>query len=305
MNSTQQAALAAQLPAIKHHLEEHGWALIKGVYTPEEIADIRQRVFKSAERVKLSTSTPSKDMLSDPELGHLVYDDRLLTIVRYLLDTPRPLYLGEANYLLSKQAYYPTEFHKDSADREDANSPDWTQPYDMIRFGLYLQDHTQNSGGLFVRDKSHTLACVGPDGRLSAEWGEKIYLRTSPGDLAVWSFKTSHAGAVALPKFGWMEKVFSPLTLNRMSTRLPWLFEPFAANRIGIFMGFGNSRKVANRYLEYLKTRPWGISAGKSAVYSPETLAKVKDKFDILDVHSAVKDLDEAKSNQQHRDIPY
>jgi Phytanoyl-CoA dioxygenase (PhyH) len=308
MDQKKRESIEKQLPQIKQHLEEHGWALIKQVFSPEEIAAMRKGALDSLadqDPNRPLESSSMKDMLADKYIGHVVYDDRLLMIVRYLLQTERPLYLGEANCIISKNAYYPQAFHKDSSDREDGNAPDWTKPYDMIRFGVYMQDHTEHSGGLFVRDKSHTRACIDANGRIDAEWGEKIYLRTEVGDLAVWSFKTSHAGAVSVPRFGFMEKLFSPKRLYQISKAMPMLFEPFVTPRVAFFMGFGNDRRVSNRYLDYMKTRVFGIRAGKSQVYSPELLEKVKDKFDILDIHNAVKGIEESQANMQHKDIPY
>ncbi len=64
--------------------------------------------------------------------------------------------------------------------------PDWKSPYTQLRFGIYCQDHVEHTGGLNLKIGSHDIPATSS--------GETLYVKTRPGDLAVWSMRITHSG---------------------------------------------------------------------------------------------------------------
>src|SRR5947209_3238764 len=114
---------------------ENGYALIRDVFSRDEIEELRKNVFASADH--------KGDLMSNPLLRKVVLDDRVLSIARKILGGT-PVYFTDSTCMLGDKSH---GYHKDNADREDPNAPDWQSNYTIIRFGLYLQDHSRHSGG--------------------------------------------------------------------------------------------------------------------------------------------------------------
>lgn len=282
-------------------LHELGFTVIKNVFSEDEIED-----FKTKMRKTHAEGLNSENLLANPYFCSLFYDERLLSIMKQLLGTESIVYTneGSASYHLSRRNA--GGFHKDSADRKDINSPDWTMPYSIIRIGIYLQDHMQNSGGLAVLEKSHLREHSIRNGRIDAYVGKRRYVKVQPGDVVAWYLKTSHAGDFGLPKFGFLNWVNSK-SIRKIQRLFPFLFKPFHKERMAIFMSYGAANHPSvERYKNYLKTRDYGWTMAQNYNHDEELVNRLKSKYNLellncKEMFNSVK-----KENVgRHRELPY
>jgi len=225
---------------------ENGYALIRGAFDSHEVEELRKNAFTSADH--------KGDLLSNPLLRDFVLDERVLAIARKILGHTL-VYFGDSNFLLGEKSH---GYHKDNADREDPKAPDWQSDYTIIRFGLYLQDHSRHSGGLNVRPRSHNIP--------NAQEGKNIYLRTRVGDLVVWNLRTSHSGS------GRLLRLFPSVYLDPShGDRLPgFFFAPLQRDRGALFCTYGADDNHLRRYLAYLQTRKYMVERWKHSEYTTD-----------------------------------
>lgn len=238
--------------SIRDDLERDGYCLVRDVFTPGEIARLRELVGAGISRsdrehpgVPTLTATQHialGDLVAQPELGafdYVVFNEKLLAVMRELLG-PQIVYFGDS----SMQSGVGTRgFHKDSAHRNDPAGSDWASRYDLVRFGLYLQDHDRHSGGLKVRQGSHRVA--------SDSTGRAVNMPSRAGDLVVWKLTTSHSGNVVRPR------VARGLCLHPgIEGRLPaFLRAPEQQTRMSLFGTFAAPGLHLETYLEFIGGR--------------------------------------------------
>jgi len=261
---------------------KNGYLLIRGVFTPTEIAKLRGYALQSASH--------KGDLLSNPSLRGVIVDPRILRIAHAILGET-PVYFGDSTCLIGDKSH---GYHKDNADRDDINAPDWQSKYTLLRFGLYLQDHSTHSGGLNIRVKSHNVA--------NTSEGRNIYLRTKPGDLAVWNLRTSHSGSARLFRF-----VRNLQLEPDQADRLPrFLFERAQAERAALFWSYGLNDHHLRRFITYLKTRTYAVTAWKNSQYGPDVWESVKGRdLSLRDLPSEIQNEADLGKNQNHVAIPY
>jgi ectoine hydroxylase-related dioxygenase (phytanoyl-CoA dioxygenase family) len=247
--------------------ERDGYLLIKNLFSTEEIQTLRQDAFKVlAEQEKAGTSRTSGsvtftrgELLSKEALRRLVVDGRVLSVARSLLGQ-KPVYFGDSNLQVGRG---PRGWHKDNRlpDRFQHSAEDWQDPYTVLRFGVYLQDHTQHSGGLGIRVGSHRPSALVkklekvPPSRLrvlaSTSYGKAICVGSEVGDLVVWNLRTTHSGnIVRLRTFPNLK--MAPWIENLVPT---WLRLQEEERRVAIFLTYGAKDDHLRRYIDYLKTR--------------------------------------------------
>jgi len=269
---------------IAKEFKEHGWVLVKGVFSKDEIEELRGKVEATRANGHLG------DVLSNSLLNKLLYDVRLIDIFKNMLPG-QPVYFGDGNFLLDNKDY---GFHKDNPDRNDPNGPDWEGDYNIFRAGIYLQNHAKYSGGVLLRDKSFKS--------ISTRVGKSFNVPIEPGDVAVWNLRTTHSGNAKL------FKLFPGIIINPKYYGLipKFLFKSQKKKRIGIFLTIAREGKNLDRYLQYLKSRQYAVAYWQNSVYNPEIIAKAEQNgLKILDMHEEVKNIDVKTLNYQHKDIPY
>lgn len=261
---------------------ENGYSLIRAVFNSEEIALLRRHALQSGSR--------KGDLLSNPFLRTVVLDDRVLAIAARILGGT-PVYFGDSTSMIGDKSH---GYHKDNADRDDINAPDWRSKYTLIRFGLYLQDHSAHSGGLNIRVKSHNVA--------NTQKGRNVYLRTKPGDLVVWNLRTSHSGS------GRLFRLLRGVQLAPdLADRLPrLLFEPAQAERAALFWSYGLDDHHLRRFITYLKTRTYAATSWQNSEYGPDVWEAINGKNLIVrDMRNETQNESNLGKNQAHAPIPY
>lgn len=253
----------------KEEIDKKGYIIIKNVFSPEEIAEIRDNVINEKDH--------KGDLLSSKLLSKVITDSRILTIFKECLGQDEIFYFGDSSFSFNAGG---TKFHKDSKDREKKDSQEFKDKnYSLLRLGIYLQDHSQHSKGLSLRADSHL--------EHSVKKGKIINFKSEIGDIVIWKLTTTHAGNTEIVSF-LPNVAFNPNVAKRFPEFIKLKsIEP----RIAIFMCFGLEDDYSKAYIEYLKTRKYAIERWQISTYSDEAIkamtdknVKLYDSFDINDI---------------------
>lgn len=231
--------------------ERDGYAIIRNAFTQEEVAQFRAAIDKlKVENEKKGIRVPQDplvpelmwywgDLLSQKGLDKIIFDERVLSTARAILGN-EIVYWGDSTFNIGR-GY--RGFHKDSVDRANPEGADWKSYYDVIRMGIYLQDHSRHSGGVKMRKGSHRF----PD----LKTGEIVDVPSQPGDLLVWKLTTTHSGNALRCKF----LPNTPLE-NRWERRLPeFLALPEEKERNTVLLTFARPGFHFERYMKWCVDR--------------------------------------------------
>ena len=264
---------------------ENGYQIVRNVYSRDEIQRIREAALASKSR-------GPGDLLSNPRLRSVLTDGRLVNIARQILGSDDIWYGGDSSFTINSGQ---RGFHKDNTDRNDGNAPDWQGGrYTILRFGIYLQDHSRHTGGLNLRAKSHNLVPLTE--------GKNIYVRTRVGDVGVWSLRTTHSGNGALLKFPrWKHPEPSQIP------KLPkWLVAKPDGDRVAVFAALGLNDAHHDRYVEYLKSRTYMVESYRASKYDEEALAEARQAgLNVRDVAGEIEGDDTVGQNVTWKPTPY
>ena len=72
----------------KTFFKEHGWLHIENVFSKEEIEKFRESSYL------MKQQKYKGDVLAFPATSSLIYDDRIINLVKLLLVTDKPVYFG-------------------------------------------------------------------------------------------------------------------------------------------------------------------------------------------------------------------
>lgn len=245
-----------------------GYTVVRGLFAPEEIARLRviaQDTIAQGEREGRVASGPGKegtirsgagDLLSIPSLRHVLLDPRLLEVVGELLGC-QPQYFGDSSFRIGKNGV--RGWHRDNVNRRRwRGGPDWSDPYPLLRCGLYLQDQARHSGGLALRPHSNRPGLVRPT--------LPKLVDARAGDLVVWELRTVHSGE-AVRLRGLPDLPLHP----RLQTLLPQGARlPDDGERIVFFMTFAGPGAHLDHYIEYLESRDYMQGAWAGSRFGPE-----------------------------------
>lgn len=271
-------------PAARDYFGEHGWIHIKNVFSADEI-----KQFREAGKEKKAANHKG-DLLSFEKTAPVIYDDRVNSVAKLLLDTEKPVYFGDSSCMIGSGDG--AGFHKDNADRFTPQAPDWQSPYTILRMGIYMQDHTQHSACLALRDGSHKT--------IKMNVGKPFHVPTTPGDLVAWSLRTTHSGNANRLRFA--PDYFLHLRLYKIVPG--FMFLPEEDERMSYFMSFGKERDAhAERFIHYLKTRKYMVEIWQNSQYPEAHLKNAAKVLDVVDVSGEVKDLTLAELNEFHKDL--
>lgn len=245
-----------------------GYAVVKRLFAPEEIEALRVEAAHAmtqleSEGLAERDAGPEGvvrysrcDVLSIPEVRHVLLDPRLVAVIGELLGS-RPTYFGES--VLRIGTHGGRAWHRDNADRtKRLGGLDWHDPYRILRCGVYMQDQTHHSGGLAVRPRSNR-----PGAQIRSL---PIFVEAEPGDLVVWDLRTVHSGEVIRLRHAPRVALHPSL-----QTRLPQgLRLNDERERMVMFMSFGVRGPHLDHYLEYLKTREQNREIWETSRFGPE-----------------------------------
>ncbi|TDU83355.1 hypothetical protein EV138_5819 [Kribbella voronezhensis] len=263
---------------------DNGWTIVRGVYTAEDVKRLRDAAYWSRKHF-------GGDLLANPRLREVLTDGNFVQIARRILGDDKIVYCGDSAFTVNGVQ---RGFHKDNADRVDPQAPDWNGRYTILRFGVYLQDHYRHTGGLNLRHQSHNT----PD--LSV--GKNVYVRTRPGDVAVWSLRTTHSGNATLLRF---PKSYAPLP--HQHDKFPsWLVAPRDGDRIALFAALGLDDAHMSRYVDYLKTRKYMCDIWRRSRYDESAVSAAEQAGLIVrNVPAEIENDANAGRNVDYVALPY
>jgi len=255
-------------------LEQQGFVFQPSVFSTDEITAFRKRVHEQYaldEKVGLTFQLPHTSskaryakgcLLSKPLLRDILFDTRILNLAKSILETDHLIYFGDSSYQIGTGL---RGFHRDCLDREYKSGKDWESKYTLIRLGLYLQDHSNFSGGLKVKPGTH-----------EKKDGPSVFINNQPGDLVAWSLKLLHSGNAVKLKFLPSLCIDSQGIENRIPN---FLKKEEEHERISLFMTFAAPSEHVERYIEeYEKKRSDTIAHLKASIYDSSTLEWAKSK---------------------------
>jgi hypothetical protein len=164
--------------------------------------------------------------------------------------------------------------------------------YTLLRFGIYLQDHSKHTGGLNLRTKSHNTT--------SLTYGKNIHVKTRVGDVGVWSLRTTHSGNGTLVR--WPREVHPEPNDEKQYAK--WRIAKSGGDRIAVFAALGLDDHHTARYVEYLKTRSYMVGMWRKSEYDAEALAEAA-KVGLKVVPSEVANDPTAGKNEKWVALPY
>jgi hypothetical protein len=264
---------------------KNGYTIVRGVYTREQIQRFREGAYASL-RV-------GGDLLSKPLLQDALLDGNMVAIARQILGADEIVYAGDSSFTINSKSH---NYHRDNADRNDPKAPDWQGRYTVLRFGIYLQDHSRHTGGLNLRVGSHNMPEAGR--------GKNIYLRSKVGDIAVWSLRTAHCGNGTLVRFPWWVDDPDP----SMDGKYPkwWRVAKKNPDRTALFAALGLDDAHHDRYTAYLKTRRYMCDIWAETKYDDETLAKAERiGLKVRNVPEEIAGDDTVGRNVDWQPLPY
>lgn len=264
---------------------DKGFTIVRGVYTPEQIQDFRERALAYEGK-------HGGDLLSHPSLRSVITDGKMLDVARQILKRDDIVYYGDSAAAIREGA---PGFHKDNADRTDPNAPDWKSPYTQIRFGIYLQDHYSHSGGLNVREGSHNL--------VNTTEGRVRQLRTKVGDLGVWNMRTSHSAAGTILRWPWHD---THPHYSEVANIPKWKIAPKPGKRIALFAALGADDEHLERYIAYMKSRAYVLPIWRASVWSPEAIAEAEASgLRLRNAPAEIIGVEGLGQNADYKPIPY
>ena len=224
--------------------QRDGFVHVRGVFDADEVSRLRAACERERRRAReagrllapvAGEDAPVGDLLGrEPPLGDIVFDERIVHIARTLLGRTDLAYFGDSHMMLGGHG---RGFHKDNTERTQKNHPDWQSHYTLLRMGIYLQDHARHSGGLKLRRGSHM--------HVDVTTGEIVDVPTTPGDVVVWSLRTTHSGqAIRVKGLPWLH--LQPRFEMRLPQRLHVTEE---RERIAVFITYGVCDAHLDRYI--------------------------------------------------------
>lgn len=264
----------------------NGFAKVKGVFSREEVMAWREAVLADPDR--------SHDMLSDRALRGVLLHPKVVALARQILGSQEIVYFGDSSINVGPQ---PAGFHKDNVDKDDQKGPDWQGRYPIIRFGLYMQDHTRNPDGLDLREGSHETC--------STHVGRHVYGDTAVGDLMVWNLRTSHSGCGMMLKTGTPINPQSPL--GKVLRRYPLgLLKTSPIERVAVFWTMGVPGPAVDRYIACHRQREYAHEIWMNSEYDEEALAAAREAGVIVrDVRSDLIANPPPRLHKYHVPFPY
>ena len=266
----------------KAKFDEDGYTLIKNVLTKEEVEELRRASYKLIEEdekngtyiIHRFAKNHIGCLTAVPEFRKLILDYRVIEIATQLLGE-KPTFFGDC---IMEIGIGNRGFHKDTANRNDQNHPDWTEEYPVIRIAFYLEDHSEHSGGLKVR--------VGSQNTVKTNEGKAVILPTQAGDAAAFCLRTSHAGNAVRLKFA------PNISLhNSLEKRIPeFLKVPEEKERISIFLTYGLKSGALDRYMEYMFNHGVYQKRILNSSYSDELKEEISSKLDFIDITKAYEE---------------
>ena len=125
----------------------NGYLVIKSIFTKEYISNLREKM------ILLSRKDPKDhEFLLDENVQNILLNEKLINIIKQILDTNKILYFGDSGVVNHKEPFKNRNGYHNDARNEDQNIP-YELEYPIIRVGIYFENSKDFSGGLKIKKK--------------------------------------------------------------------------------------------------------------------------------------------------------
>tara|TARA_B100000575_G_scaffold293142_1_gene303614 strand:- start:1402 stop:2289 length:888 start_codon:yes stop_codon:yes gene_type:complete len=290
---------------IKESFWKNGYAVIRNVYTDEQILRFRNFIKDKGEEItgtekkdwRTLKGEGLKDVLSYEELRDAILNKKLLQTIKHIYDDEDIYYWGYSRFRYNEKTYRNT--HNDA--KNDNNNPFKTK-YPILRVGIYLQDHKNYSDGLKIFKKScHTLKLGRTLLKTIIKQRELRYLLpqrfssvnidSQAGDVILWNLRTCHSANAVRMRFIKNISV-RPTIENFLEKYFPKLLLPRENDRAVIFSDFGKMSETLVDYLKHNLKQPGVYNPIKNSNFLVEEIISRSKELglNILDIRKYEKE---------------
>lgn len=261
-------------------IREQGWALLKNVYTPEDIRRCRKILDELfAADNTLRSPFDSDHIINDlyrhrPELAKIIFNKKYFAAVAELIGD-RIVWLPECAIHRDRYA----KWHKDTTEQELGGvSSHIGEEAPMLQVSTYFQNYTpEEGGGITVVPGSHHL----PDRFLSMYKFDLLSrvrrkIQRSLGHTVFQKIEKNRE-YFDLPGKATDLAVFDIRTEHRASTPL---HKP-AQIKYAVFNTFGKNTLALKEYYEFMKNRPEPYYQFYKNFAAPPIIYEIAEEFDV------------------------
>ena len=244
----------------------NGYLVIKSIFTKEYISNLREKM------ILLSRKDPKDhEFLLDENVQNILLNEKLVNIIKQILDTNKILYFGDSGVVNHKEPFKNRNGYHNDARGEDQNIP-YELEYPLIRVGIYFENSKDFSGGLKIKKKSHKYfifnfrRILADTKRLmqilfmktryklsSLRLGKSINLELEQGDVVIWNLRTHHCGTSRRLKL--FPKMCLQPYLEKLLPTYFYLPTQYKEDRCAIFSTFAKKDLKNRNILGYLNKK--------------------------------------------------
>ena len=244
----------------------NGYLVIKSIFTKEYISNLREKM------ILLSRKDPKDhEFLLDENVQNILLNEKLVNIIKQILDTNKILYFGDSGVVNHKEPFKNRNGYHNDARGEDQNIP-YELEYPIIRVGIYFENSKDFSGGLKIKKKSHKYfifnfrRILADTKRLmqilfmktryklsSLRLGKSINLELEQGDVVIWNLRTHHCGTSRRLKL--FPKMCLQPYLEKLLPTYFYLPTQYKEDRCAIFSTFAKNDLKNRNILGYLNKK--------------------------------------------------
>ena len=261
-----------------------GFAVVRGVFSPDEAEAIRRDAIGEIERLEPLGLTwadegpigkakhPLGDMLTFEPFRRVLLHKRLLAVVGQVLGGT-PAFWGESSVVVGSFGGA-RAWHTDAYHTNVSKGP----VYPMVRCGIYLQDITDFSGGLLVRPGTHLREPRFPpklarlDTTMMYAGSHCKQVDSRPGDLVIWDMRLVHAGEALRAKFA--PNLGLPITVQNRLPASACL--PEQRERVVMFPTFGLPGADMDSWLDYQRGQAYMQKIWKASRFSQDVWSQAE-----------------------------
>ena len=236
------------------NLEKNGFSIFRNIFSDDEMQKLIEIGNRKCSMINYEGSIEG-DLINDNEIREIIFKDEVISIMKSIVKNKKLMYFYDSQIHCKPNQRI---FHND-ARNYDVNPR--KKNYPVYRLGIFLQDHTDYSGGIKFRKNSHRRHILNKlllkniltgkqdikDPISFMNFGKIVNAKTRLGDLGIWSLRTQHSGGAVIPK------LFNNLgLLPFIDNYIPKILKkPEHKNRIAIFYTFGEDSTALSNYIDY------------------------------------------------------
>ena len=271
-----------------NQLKEKGYVILSDIYTLEDIKSLRSILSNHFKEHGISIQEGKAQpnaLLHVPELKTYIFNDKIIKSLRELLGDEQLMFTFHSDIHKSLKSGW----HKDDGtSRGTGYFGEYTYDFEdcqVIKLGVYLQNHYNNRGGLVVRPGSHR--------KKELTFGKDEYVPTRVGDVVAFDVRLNHTGQIEPTPHPFLNKMIRKLHINPKKAK--WLSDKLFGERYALFFTYGRNNHFTTAFSKGNMERQELQTGGQISISTD--LDRVLQEKELL---SPFKDLLESYENTQN-----